>query len=441
MSALAILRRAIPHQRRGRTRTTMESLLKNGGAIAATAALTIALLTTAACTMKTSAAGPPAPAEVEVATVEQRDVPVHREWIGTLDGMVNAAIRAQVTGYLLTQNYSEGSFVRKGQLLFEIDPRPFQAAVAQAQGQLAQARGQLAQAEAQLTQAQAQLAQSAANQGRTQLDVDKYTPLAIQQAVSQQELDNAVQNNIAAQAQIEAGKASVDTAKAQIEASKAAVESAQAAVEIAKVNLGFTHLTAPIDGIAGQAQVQVGNLVGTSSGVITTVSTLDPIKANFTVAEQEYLSMTRDGGSDLAKLQLELILADRSTYPHKGKFSFADRQVNQNTGAIQLTGLFPNPGNTLRPGQYGKVRAAVGTNAAALLIPQRAVTELQGGYQAAVVDSTNKVSIRTLKVGERIGSMWIVAEGLQAGERVVAEGVQKVRAGNQVTPKPFVEGN
>ena len=325
--------------------------------------------------------------------MEQRDVPVYHEWIGTLDGMVNAAIRAQVTGYLLTQNYSEGSFVRKGQLLFEIDPRPFQAALDQAQGQLSVARGQLAQAKSQLVQAQAQLAQSVADQGRTQLDVDRYTPLAKQQAITQQEMDNAVQNNVAAKAKSEAGKAGVETAKAQIEASNAAVESAQAAVQAAKVNISFTHLTSPIDGVVGQAQVQVGNLVSPSSGVITTVSTLDPIKANFTVGEQEYLSLTRGGGNDLAKLQLELILADGSTYPQKGKFSFADRQVNQSTGAIQLTGLFPNPGNRLRPGQYGRVRAAVGTSAGALLIPQRAVTELQGDYQVAVLDGANKVSI------------------------------------------------
>jgi membrane fusion protein (multidrug efflux system) len=280
-----------------------------------------------------------------------------------------------------------------------------------------------------------------ANQGRTQLDVDKYTPLAKQQAVTQQELDNAVHNNIASTAQIEASKAGVETAKAQIEASSAAVQSAQAAVDGAKVNLGFTHLVSPIDGIVGQAQVQVGNLVSPSSGVITTVSTLDPIKANFTVGEQEYLSMTRGGGNELAKLQLELILVDGSAYPHKGKFSFADRQVNQNTGAIQLTGLFPNPGNTLRPGQYGRVRAAIGTSARALLIPQRAVTELQGAYQVAVVDSANKVDIRKVKVGGRIGTMWIVAEGLKPGERVVAEGLQQARAGAQVSPKPFVEGN
>jgi RND family efflux transporter MFP subunit len=400
-----------------------------------------ATLISAGCTRSTNAAGSPPSPEVQVVEVEQRDVPVNREWIGTLDGMVNAAIKAEVSGYLLSQEYAEGSFVRKGQLLFEIDPRPFQAALDQAQGQLATARGQLAQSKAQLAQSQAQLAQSVANQQRSQLDVDKYTPLAKQQAVTQQELDNAVQNNLAAKAQIEASKAGVETAKAQIEASTASVEAAQAAVEAAKVNTGFTHLVSPIDGIAGQAQVQVGNLVNPSSGVITTVSTLDPIKANFTVGEQEYLSLTRGGVSELAKLQLELILADGNTYPPKGKFSFADRQVNQNTGAIQLTGLFPNPGNRLRPGQYGRVRAAVGISTGALLIPQRAVTELQGSYQVAVVDSANKVGIRTVKLGDRVGSMWIVSDGLKAGERVVAEGIQQARPGIQVNPKPFVEGN
>jgi len=407
----------------------------------AAAVLIPAALVAAGCTKATSAAGPPRPPEVEVFPVEQRDVPIYHEWIGTLDGLVNAAIRAEVTGYLLTQNYLEGSFVRKGQLLFEIDPRPFDAALAQAQGQLAQAKGQLAQAKAQLAQSQAQLEQSIASQKRTQLDVDKYTPLAKQQAVTRQDLDNSVQNNVAAKAQIEASKAGVETAKAQIEASNAAVESAQAAVEAARVNTGFTHLTSPIDGIAGQAQVQVGNLVNPSSGVITTVSTLDPIKGNFTVGEQEYLSLTRGGVGYLMKLQLELILADGSTYPQKGKFFFADRQVDQNTGAIQLTGLFPNPGNRLRPGQYGKVRAAIGASVGALLIPQRAVTELQGGYQVAVVDSANKVGIRTVKLGDRIGSMWIVTDGLKPGERVVAEGIQQARPGTEVSPKPFVEGN
>jgi RND family efflux transporter MFP subunit len=381
------------------------------------------------------------PPDVEVVPVQQKDIPVYREWIGTVDGMVNAAIRAQVAGYLLTQNYSEGSFVRKGQLLFEIDPRPFQAALEQALGQLAQARGQLAQAKAQLAQAQAQLAQSAANRGRTQLDVDRYTPLAKQHAITQQEFDNAVQYNTGTAAQVEASKAGVETARAQIEASNAAVEAAQATVEAAKVNTGFTHLASPIEGIAGVAQVQVGNLVSPGSGVITTVSTLDPIKANFTVGEQEYLALTRGGVNDLAKLQLELILADGSTWPHKGKFSFADRQVSPSTGSIQLTGLFPNPGNRLRPGQYGKVRAAVGTNTGALLVPQRAVTELQGGWQVAVVGDKNTVSIEQVKTGAQIGTMWVISEGLKPGQRVVAEGVQKARPGMQVNPKPFVERN
>jgi membrane fusion protein (multidrug efflux system) len=400
-----------------------------------------AALVAAGCTKSSSAAGPPQLREVQVAQVKQTDVPVYREWIGTLDGLVNTAIRAQVTGYLLSQDYREGSFVRKGQLLFQIDPRPFDAALAQAQGQLATAKGQLAQAKAQLTQAQAQLAQTMANQQRAQLDVDKYTPLAIQKAVTQQELDNAVQNNIAYKAQIEASKAGIETANAQIEASRAAVESAQAAVEAAKVNTGFTHLTSPIDGIVGLAQVQVGNLVTPSSGVITTVSTLDPIKANFTVGEQEYLSLTRRGANDLAKLQLELILANESVYPQKGKFSFADRQVNASTGSIQLTGLFPNPGNMLRPGQYGRVRAAIGTSAGALLIPQRAVTELQGAYQVAVVDGKNTVSLQHVKVGQQIGTMWVISEGLKPGQRVIVEGVQNIRAGTRVSPKPFVEGN
>jgi RND family efflux transporter MFP subunit len=419
----------------------VKTVFNKGVDVWAAAVLVAAALVAAGCTRSTAAAGSPRPTEVQVVPVQQRDVPIYHEWIGTLDGLVNAAIKAEVTGYLLSQNYTEGSFVRKGQLLFQIDPRPFDAALAQAQGQLSVARGQLAQSRAQLTQAQAQLAQSVANQGRTQLDVDKYTPLAKQQAITQQDLDNAVQNNIAAKAQIDAGKASVETAKAQIEANNAAVEAAQAAVDAAKVNTGFTHLASPIDGIVGVAQVQVGNLVNPSSGVITTVSTLDPIKANFTVGEQEYLGLTQGSANDLAKLQLELILADGSVYPQKGKFSFADRQVNQNTGAIQLTGLFPNPGNRLRPGQYGKVRAAVGIRAGALLIPQRAVTELQGGYQVAVVDRANTVGIRAVKLGDRIGSMWIVTEGLKSGEVVVTEGVQNARPGTQVSPKPFVEGN
>jgi membrane fusion protein (multidrug efflux system) len=253
-------------------------------------------------------------------------------------------------------------------------------------------------------------------------------------------MDNAVQNNRAALAQIDASKAGVETATAQIEAANATVAAAQAALQAAEVNQGFTRLTSPIDGIAGQAQVQVGNLVGPGGGTITTVSTLDPIKVNFTVGEKEYLTLARSD-TPMAQLQLDLILADESAYAHKGKFAFADRAVNQETGAIQLTGLFPNPGNTLRPGQYGKIRARVGTTAGALLIPQRAVSETQGSYQVAVVDGSNKVSIRSVTPGDRVGSLWIVTEGLHAGERVVAEGIQKVRAGSEVKPKPFAEGH
>jgi len=397
--------------------------------------LLVAVLFAPACATKTAAAPPELPA-VEVVPVEQRDVPIYHEWIGTLDGMVNAAIKAQVTGYLLTQNYTEGSFVKQGQLLFQIDPRPFQATVDQAQGQLAQANGQLAQARAQLVQAQAQLATAQANQHKAQLDEDRYAPLAREQAVTQQDLDNATQANIAAKSQVEAAKAQVETARAQIQAAGAAVEAATAAVQTAQVNLSFTRLTSPIDGIVGMAQTQVGNLVGPSSNVITTVSTLDPIKVNFTVGEQEYLGFTRHDRS-LQHLQLELILADGSIYGRKGKFSFADREVNPATGAIQLIGLFPNPGNTLRPGQYGRVRAEVGTTAGALLVPQRCITELQGTYQAAVVDTNNTVRIATVQVGERVGTQWIVLGGLKPGERVVAEGVLKVGPGMKVNPQPF----
>jgi membrane fusion protein (multidrug efflux system) len=375
----------------------------------------------------------PAP-EVEVARVLQKDLPVQREWIGTLDGMVNAAIKAQVTGYLLTQSYTEGSFVQKGQLLFEIDPRPFQAALDQAQGQLSQANGQLAQAKAQLVQAQAQLGQAQANQRRTQLDVDRYIPLAKQQAITQQDLDNATQNNLSTQAQVEAARAQVETGKAQIQAAEAAVEAAKAALEAARVNLGFTHLTSPISGIAGKAQVQIGNLVSPAGGPITTVSTLEPIKAEFTVSEQEYLRLVRNP-SDLERLQLELVLADGTVYAHKGKFLFADRQVDQSTGAIQLIGQFPNPGNVLRPGQYAKVRTVVGVEANALLVPQRAVMELQGNYQVALVNDENKVVIQNVKVGDRVGPLWMISDGLKPGQRVITEGIMKVRGGVQVEPK------
>jgi len=353
--------------------------------------------------------------DVEVVKVQQEDVPIYGEWIGTLDGLVNADVRAQVTGYLLKQGYQEGAFVRQGQLLFQIDPRPFQAALDQAQGQLAQARASLANAQA--------------VQGRTQLDVARYTPLAKEQAASQQDLDNAVQNNLAA-------IATVETAKAQI-------KTYEASVETAKINLEFTRLVAPIDGIAGQAQLQVGALVTPASGVVTSVSTVDPIKVYFTASEPQYLAWRKRFPTEISSetagkaLHLQLILADGSTYSHEGTFYFADRQVNESTGAIRLAGLFPNPGSVLRPGGYAKVRAVISTEHGALLVPQRAVSELQGGYQVAVVGSDNKVGIRTVTVSDRVGTQWIIADGLHAGEQVVAEGVQKVRTGALVNPKPF----
>jgi membrane fusion protein (multidrug efflux system) len=333
----------------------------------------------------------------------------------------------------MAQNYNEGSFVRKGQLLFEIDPRPFQAAADQAAGQLAQARAQLSQAQAGLAQAQSQLASAEANQRKAQLDEDRYVPLAKQEAITRQDLDNAQQNNHAMKAQVAAAQAQVETARAQIESAHAGITAAAAALETAKVNLGFTRLTSPIDGIAGAATVQVGNLVGPSGNAVTTVSTLDPIKANFTVSEQEYLRLTR--AEALHHLQLELVLADGSVHAQKGRFSFADRQVDPATGSIQLTGLFPNAGNTLRPGQYAKVRAAVGIRAGALLVPQRAVTDTQGTYLVAVVDPNNKIRFTNVKVGDRVGSKWIVEEGLKPGESVVTDGLFHISPGATVHPK------
>ncbi len=412
------------------------------------------------------------PTEVEVIQVEQQDVPIYSEWIGTTDGMVNAEIRAQVSGYLLKQNYTEGAFVKRGQLLFEIDPRPLQAVVGQANGDLAQAQGQvgqavsqldqieaqLAQTNSQFLQAQAQLTQAEANERKTQLDVNRYTPLAEQKAVTQQELDNAVQANFVAQAQVEAARAGVETAKAQIKAANAAVgtakaaivtakaqaQAAQAAVRTAELNLGFTRITSPIDGISGIAQAQVGNLVNPTSGILTTVSTVDPVKVYFTVSEQEYLDYARRNPTQAERnaaanqLELELILADGTTYPQKGKFFVADRQVDERTGAIRLAGLFPNPGNILRPGQYGRVRAVTDRREGALLIPQRTVTELQGNHMVAVVGDDNKVSIRPVKVGERSGSSWIIEDGLSLDDRVVVEGTQKIAPDVVVNPKPFV---
>jgi membrane fusion protein (multidrug efflux system) len=380
--------------------------------------LLVAIVAVAVLAMrpKHGAAGGAGAPDVAVVQVEQKDVPIYGEWIGTLDGLVNADVRAQVTGYLMKQGYQEGAFVRRGQLLFQIDPRPFQAVLDQSQAQLAQAQAQLANAEAIQLQAQ--------------LNVNKYTPLAVEQAASQQDVDNSVQTNIAA--------------KATVLNSKAAIRAAEAAVQTAQINLDFTRLIAPIDGIAGQAQLQVGALVSPASGAVTTVSTVDPIKVYFTVSESEYLAWRQRFPTEASlqaadkNLHLQLVLADGSTYKRDGTFYYADRQVNIGTGAIRLAALFPNPENILRPGGYARIRTAVRVEKNALVVPQRAVSELQGGYQVAVVDSENKVSIRPVKVGDTSGPEWVIAEGLKPNERVVAEGVQKVRPGMTVSPKPFV---
>src|SRR5579863_2666894 len=366
----------------------------------------------------------PPPPVVEVALVQQKDVPVYGEWVGTLSGQVNADIKAQVTGYILARNYKEGSYVAKGQVLFEIDPRPFQAT-------LDQAKGQLAQAEAQLVQSEAQLATAQANELKSQLDVEKYGPLAKADAVSKQDFDNAVQTNVANKAQVQAARAAIAAAKAQIQAS-------QAAVETATINLDFTRIVSPIDGIVGIAQAQVGDLVSTNSGVLTTVSTLDPIKDYFSVSEQEYLSLRKQfSGSNAEHWKLQLILADGTTFSHPGEFYFADRQVNQNTGAIQLAARFANPGNVLRPGQYGKVRAVVRVQRNAFVIPQAAVNEQQGTHLVYVVGTDGKVAVRSVQVGERTGTMWVIQDGLKPGERVIVEGQQNLKPGMPVQTRPF----
>ena len=356
-------------------------------------------LVLAGCTGSTKAASALPPAVVEVATVVQQDTPIYSEWVATLDGYVNAQIQPRVAGYLIKQSYKEGSVVRKGQVLFEIDPRPFKAA-------LDQAKAQLAQAEAQL--------------GKASLDVERDTPLAQARAIAQSQLDTEIQAKLGAQAEVQAAKANV---------------------EQAQLNMEFTKVTSLVSGIAGIAQVQIGNLVGPNS-VLTSVSQVDPIKAYFTVSEQEFTDFHRRFPTEASveeqrkRIPLELLLADGNVYEHKGSISFADRQVNPATGAIRIAGLFANPNNLLRPGGYGRVRASAKTQNGALLIPQRAVIELQGSHQVAVVGSDNKVSMRPVTVAERVGNLWIVTDGLKAGERVVVEGLMKVRDGATVKAVP-----
>ncbi len=348
------------------------------------------------------ASGPPPPVEVEVVSVVQKDVPIYGEWVATLDGYVNAQIQPQVTGYIVDQTYKEGSFVRKGQILFQIDTRPFQALLDQAKAQLAQAQAQL---------------------GKTQLDVDRDTPLAKERAIAQSQLDNDIQANLAA---------------------KASVKAAEAQVEQAQLNLDFTHVTSLVNGIAGIAQVQIGNLVSPTTA-LTSVSQVNPIKAYFPISEQEYMHYAarinahnqQEVPSDAPPF--DLVLADGTLYQQKGILLLTNRQVDVTTGSIQLVCAFPNPNNILRPGQFGRVRAAGETRIGALLVPQRAVTELQGTYQVAVVEG-DKVALLPVKVGERIGTMWIIESGVRPGQLVVVEGLQKVRDGSPVRIKQSTSG-
>ena len=352
---------------------------------------------------KVRAAAPPPPPVVEVAPVIQKDVPVQGEWVGTLEGYVNAQIQPQVSGYLIRQDYHEGALVRKGQLLFEIDPRPFQAALDQAKGQMAQAEAQMANAE---------------------LNVKRDIPEADAHAIPQSQLDTDTQS---------------------LRGAKAAVEADRAAVEQAELNLGYTRVVSLIDGIAGINTVQVGNLVGPST-VLTAVSQVSPIKVYFPISEQEYLRMADGGGpgsvdfiTHASRIPLHLTLADGSAYPHPGKIVFADRQVNTQTGTIQIVGEFPNSRNLLRPGQYARVQAPTGRITGALLIPQAAVSQQQGSTQVTVIGADNRAQLRGVQVGPRVGSLWVITSGLKPGERVAAVGAEKAKEGELVNPTPYKE--
>ncbi len=397
------------------------------------------------CKQKQVESAAPGPIEVEVVRVLPQDVPIEREWVATLKGVVNTDVRSQVSGYLLKQDYDNGAQVSKGRLLFEIDPRPFQAASDQAKAALEQARGAVQQAEAGLLEAKAKQQEAEAALGKTEIDVTRYTPLAKARAISQQELDTAVQANLAAKAQVEAAKASVSTASATIDVRAASVAAAQANLETAQLNLGFTRVVSPVNGIAGIANAQIGDLVGPQTPTpLTTISTADPILAQFAASEQEYLAAARSLQASNSEIQtafrslsFDLVLADGSLHPYKGRLQYIDREVDTRTGTINIQVAFPNPGNVLRPGGYGTVKTVVKIEKGALTVPQRSITEIQGRNMVAVVGSDDKVVIRQVDTGERIGSSWVVKQGLKAGERVVAEGIQKVRDGLQVVTKPY----
>src|ERR1700734_2773157 len=355
----------------------------------------------AGCERHVVSASPPAPPVVEVTPAIQKDVPLNGEWVGSLEGYVNAQIQPHVNGYLIRKDYQEGGFVREVQVLFEIDPRPFQAALDQAKGQLAQAQAQLANAD---------------------INVRRDIPEAEAHAIPQSQLDNDTQAQLGA---------------------KATVEADQAAVEEASLNLGYTKVLSLIDGIAGINTVQVGNLVGPST-VLTAVSQLSPIKVYFPISEQEYLRMADGGGpgsvdflTHASRIPLQLTLADGSTYPHPGRIIFADRQVNTQTGTIQIVGEFPNSRNLLRPGQYARIQTPTGNIAGALLVPQAAVNQQQGTYQVTVVGADNRAQLRTVQVGPTVGPLWVITSGLKPGERVIAVGADKAKEGGLVNPTPY----
>lgn len=389
------------------------------------------------CKGRETAAAPPPPS-VEVAEVVQQDVPVVAEWIASTDGMVNATIRAQAQGYLIAQHYREGDFVKRGQLLFEIDPRPFQATLNQAQATLNQAKAALIQSEAALEQARAEVTRQEALWVNARATFARIKQLADEGAVSRKDLDDATGAEQSTRAAVASAKAAVGSAQANVGANQAAVAAGQAAMEKVRLDLGFTKIASPIDGIAGIAKAQLGNLVGPgSTDELTTVSTVNPIKVYLPMSEQEHLAQAKQGDGGLRYTAVQLVLADGSVYPHPGKLAFSDRQVDVQTGTIKVAALFPNPGNLLRPGQFARVRAQREIKRGALLVPQRAVTELQGGYQVAVVGTNNTVDVRPVKATVRVGSLWVIEEGVQPGERVVVEGVQKVRPGMVVVAKPY----
>jgi RND family efflux transporter MFP subunit len=379
-----------------------------------TAGALIMLALLSGCKTAPPPAGPMGPLPVQVVTASRQDVPLTGEWVANTDGFVNAQIQPQVSGYLIRQDYKEGSAVGKGQVLFQIDPRPFQALVDQAKGQLAQAKGQVGQAQAQLDLAG--------------INVKRDTPLAEAHAIAQSQLDTDTQTQ------------AVD--KAAVASAEAGVAAAQAQVATAQLNLGFTQVRSLIDGVAGQAAVQVGNLVSPSS-VLTSVSQLNPIKVYFAISEQEYLTLSsrakQSGKQDLLSsgnaLPLKLTLTNGQVYPQTGRIIFVDRAVSAQTGSIRIAASFPNPGNLLRPGQFGRISANTTVLHDAVVVPQRAVTVLQGMNQVIVVGSDNVAHFHTVQLGAQIGPNIVIAKGLNAGEVVVTEGLDKVKGDTKVAPQ------